>query len=267
MILDTIAASARKRVDALKDTVPFDAVKARALSLPKGDFVFERALSGPELALICEVKKASPSKGVIAPDFPYLDIARSYGQGGAAAISVLTEPEYFLGGDAILADIRKAVRVPLLRKDFTVDLYQIYEAKILGADAVLLICALLDDAFLREALAVCDALGLSALAEAHDEREVDAALRAGTRIVGVNNRDLRTFEVDLQTCVRLRDRVPDGVLYVAESGIRTAKDIALLRQARADAALIGETLMRAPSIVAAMDELRGDLGCGSRFAD
>ncbi|MCL2030578.1 MAG: indole-3-glycerol phosphate synthase TrpC [Oscillospiraceae bacterium] len=257
MILDTIAAAARKRVAARKAAIPLETVQERALALPRGNLAFENALAAPDLSLICEVKKASPSKGVISEDFPYLRIARAYERGGAAAVSVLTEPEFFQGSDVYLQEIRGAVRLPLLRKDFTVDPYQIYEAKILGADAVLLICALLDEAFLREALALCGELGLSALVEAHDEAEILTALRAGARIIGVNNRDLRTFEVDIQTCVRLRGLVPDGVLYVAESGLRTAEDMELLRQARADAALIGETLMTAENIERAMAGLKG----------
>lgn len=261
MILDDIAASTRKRVDDRKAAVPLDSIKAAAQSIPKGDFPFETALSAPGLSLICEVKKASPSKGVIAEDFAYREIAAAYERGGAAAVSVLTEPEYFLGSDEYLREIRKTVRLPLLRKDFTVDFYQIYETKTLGADAVLLICALLDNDFLREALVLCDTLGLSALVEAHDEREVDTAIKAGARVIGVNNRDLRTFEVDVQTCIRLRDYLPEDVLYVAESGIRTAADIMRLRESGVHAALIGETLMRAPDIPAALEALQGS-PCG-----
>lgn len=257
MILDTIAAATRKRVEARKAVLPLEAERERALALPKGAFGFEAALREPGLSFICEVKKASPSKGLIAPVFPYLETALAYERGGASAISVLTEPDYFLGDDRYLTDIRAATPLPLLRKDFTVDLYQIYEAKTLGADAVLLICALLDEAFLRDALALCADLGLSALVEAHTAGEVDAALRAGASIVGVNNRDLKTFEVDLNTCITLRERVPEGVVFVAESGIRDETDIARLREAAVDAVLVGETLMRSPDPASALARLRG----------
>ncbi len=256
MILDTIAASTRRRVEAAKSSVSIEVIKQRALSLSKGQFAFENALSVPGLSFICEVKKASPSKGLIAPDFPYLDIAMDYEAAGASAISVLTEPEYFQGADMYLSDIRAACRLPLLRKDFTVDAYQIYEAKTIGADAVLLICALLDTQTMRDYLLICEELGLSALVEAHTAREVESALQAGARIVGVNNRNLKTFEVKLETCEKLRPLVPDNVLFVAESGIKTSDDIRRLSEARVDAVLIGETLMRSADRKAALIQLR-----------
>lgn len=256
MILDTIAASTRNRVEAAKAVISSDAMKQRAHDLPKGSFAFEQALRAPGLSFICEVKKASPSKGLIAPDFAYIDIARDYEAAGASAISVLTEPDYFLGQDSYLTDIKAVCALPLLRKDFTVDDYQIYEAKTIGADAVLLICALLDTQTLRQYIKICDELSLSALVEAHTAQEVFSALEAGARIVGVNNRNLQTFEVNIETCEKLRPLVPPSVLFVAESGIQTNADISRLKRAGIDAVLIGETLMRSGDRQAALRELR-----------
>ncbi len=259
MILDALAESARKRVAEAAKWRSLEEIRRQALSLPPkaAPFAFERVLRGKRLSFICEVKKASPSKGVIAPDFPYLAIAQEYERAGASAISVLTEPEYFKGRDSYLTEIRQAVSLPLLRKDFTVHEYQLYEARLMGADAVLLIAALLDTDTLRRYIGICNRLGLSALVEAHDAQEVHSALAAGARVVGVNNRDLRTFEVDLNTCLRLRDRVPVSIPFVAESGIRTPEDIEQLRGAGVNAVLIGETLMRSPDKKAALDTLRG----------
>lgn len=208
-------------------------------------------------AFICEVQKASPSKGLIAPEFPYLDIAKAYEAAGAACISVLTEPKWFLGRDEYLAEIAETVSIPCIRKDFVVDEYMIYQAKVLGASAVLLICALLDQAVLKHYLTLCDQLGLSALVEAHDERELLRALSAGARIIGVNNRNLRDFTVDLGNAERLRRLAPEEVLFVAESGIQTAEDVAMLRQARVNGVLIGETLMRAADKKITLAQLRG----------
>ena len=259
MILDALAESARKRVAEAAKWRSLEEIRRQALSLPPkaAPFAFERVLRGKRLSFICEVQKASPSKGVIAPDFPYLAIAQEYERAGASAISVLTEPEYFKGRDSYLTEIRQAVSLPLLRKDFTVHEYQLYEARLMGADAVLLIAALLDTDTLRRYIGICNRLGLSALVEAHDAQEVHSALAAGARVVGVNNRDLRTFEVDLNTCLRLRDRVPVSIPFVAESGIRTPEDIEQLRGAGVNAVLIGETLMRSPDKKAALDTLRG----------
>ncbi len=256
-ILDQLADYARQRVEEAKRQTPLAEIKQQALALPKGDFRFEKALAKPGLSFICECKKASPSKGLIAADFPYLQIAKEYEAAGADAISVLTEPKWFLGSDRYLKEIASAVSTPCLRKDFTVDDYMIYEAKLLGASAVLLLCAILDDAQLREYLALCDGLGLSALVEAHDEAEVDRALSAGARILGVNNRDLKNFTVDTENSRRLRARIPEDVLFVSESGVRTAEDVARLAAIGADAVLIGETLMRAPDKTAKLRELKG----------
>jgi indole-3-glycerol phosphate synthase len=243
MILNKIAEKTRERVEGLKKTRPFTEIKTLAESLPKDNaFAFEKAISVPGLSFICEIKKASPSKGVIAEDFPYINIAQEYEKAGAAAISVLTEPDFFMGSDLYLTEISKAVNLPLLRKDFTIDPYQIYEAKTIGASAVLLICALLDAKTLTEYIKIADSIGLSAIVETHDENEVKSALEAKARIIGVNNRDLRTFEVNIETSVKLRKLIPSNILFVAESGIKTREDI--LRLSGANAVLIGETLMR-----------------------
>lgn len=261
-ILERIAENTRVRVKQAKSRVLTEEMKRRALSLraaepEEAEFPFERALSGPDIGFICECKKASPSKGLIAPEFPYLEIAREYEAAGAACISVLTEPKWFLGENRFLEEIAEAVKIPCIRKDFTVDEYMIYEAKTLGASAVLLICALLDTETLRRYRELCDELGLSALVEAHDEREIDSALRAGARIIGVNNRNLKDFTVDVRNSERLRRLVPEEVLFVAESGIRTAADIQVLREAHVNGVLIGETLMRAADKKGMLDALRG----------
>ena len=255
-ILDQLAEHARQRVEAAKQTVPLAEAKRQALALPKGDFRFEKALAKPGLAFICECKKASPSKGLIAPDFPYLQIAKEYEAAGADAISVLTEPKWFLGRDAYLKEITSAVSTPCLRKDFTVDPYQIYEARLMGADCVLLICALLETQTLKEYLKLCEALGLAALVETHDETEVRSALAAGATILGVNNRNLKDFSVDFQNAKRLRDLIPPNVLYVAESGVTGPQDVAELKAVGADAVLIGEALMRAPNKRSMLEQLR-----------
>ncbi len=256
-ILDRLAEYARERVMQAKAERPLSAVCQDALAQPKGDFSFELALSGSELAFICECKKASPSKGLIAPDFPYLEIAADYEAAGAEAISVLTEPKWFLGKDEYLRRIAEMVSVPCLRKDFTVDEYMLYEAKLLGASAVLLICTILDTVQLRDYIEICDGLGLSALVEAHNEAEVEAALCSGARIVGVNNRNLKDFSVDSDNSRRLRKLVPDDVLFVSESGVHNAEDVLTAREIGADAVLVGEALMRSENRRAKLAELRG----------
>lgn len=258
MILEEIAARTVQRVAEEKAAVPLSEMKKRAEALDANTgFPFRKALSGDEISFICEVKRASPSKGLIAPDFAYLDIARDYERAGASAISCLTEPFWFKGRDEYLAEISNAVTIPVLRKDFTVDEYMIYEAKTLGASAVLLICSILSKEQLSEYLGIAHSLGLSALVEAHDEDEVRTALSVGAGIIGVNNRDLRTFTVDINNSARLRKLVPPEVLFVSESGIKTAADIEALRSNGTNAVLIGETLMRSPDKKAALDELRG----------
>lgn len=256
MILDEIAAYAKKRVDAAKEKISFHDIKKEAESLEKGDFCFEKALKSKEMSFICEVKKASPSKGIISEDFPYLSIAKEYEAAGADCISCLTEPKWFLGSDKIFSEIRKTVTLPMLRKDFTVDEYQLYESRLIGADAVLLICALLDKKTISQYIEICDMLGLSALVEAHDEAEIASAVSAGARIIGVNNRNLKDFSVDFKNSSRLRDKIPPSVLFVAESGISSAEDVKALEAIGADAVLIGEALMRAVDKEAMLHEFR-----------
>lgn len=209
-----------------------------------------------DLSFICECKKASPSKGLIEPDFRYLEIAREYEAAGADCISVLTEPKWFLGSDEYLKEIAKTVSIPCIRKDFTVDEYQIYQAKTLGADAVLLICSILSEVQLGEYIKICDSLGISALVEIHNEKEAGMAVRAGARIIGVNNRNLKDFTVDTANSRKLRDLIPDDIIFVSESGVKSTDDIRAIREIGADAVLIGETLMRADDKKAKLDELR-----------
>lgn len=256
-ILDQLAEYARARTEQVKIKIPLEEIKRQALSLPQGSFAFENGLKKAGVSFICECKKASPSKGLIAAEFPYLQIAKEYEAAGADGISVLTEPKWFLGRDEYLKEIASAVSVPCLRKDFTVDEYMIYEAKVLGASAVLLICSILSKEQIKSYISICDELGLSALVEAHDEYEVQNALYAGARIIGVNNRNLKDFSVDTDNSRRLRERIPCDVLFVSESGVSTAEDVAKLREIGADAVLIGETLMRALDKKARLDELRG----------
>ncbi len=256
-ILDELAAHARQRVAAARQIVPSEALRRRARALPRGDFAFEKALAKPGLSFICEVKRASPSKGLIAPEFPYLDVARAYEAAGADCISVLTEPKWFLGSDEYLKEIAATVSIPCLRKDFTVDEYMIYEAKCLGASAVLLICSILSQEEIAGFIELADTLGITSLVEAHDENEVRMALAAGARVIGVNNRNLRDFTVDTDNSRRLRDLVPDDVLFVSESGVKNAQDVECVRALGADAVLVGETLMRADDKKAKLAELKG----------
>ena len=285
MILDEIAAKTKERVAEQKKKVPLEAIKRQAFDIvaretdngssPYSKFPFRDNLAADGISFICEVKKASPSKGLIAPDFPYVEIAKEYEVAGASAISVLTEPFYFQGSNQFLIDIKKEVNIPLLRKDFTVDEYMIYEAKVIGASAVLLICAILDDEQLASYLQLAHELGMSALVEAHDEEEVRRAIACGAGIIGVNNRDLRTFTVDIMNSVRLRKLIPDMVpaagtgaaadtlapqkmVYVSESGIKTKEDIDRLKANGTDAVLIGETFMRSPDKKKLFAELRGE---------
>lgn len=245
MILDEIAACAAGRVELAKKEICLEEMRAAAARLPRGDFRFEGALKTPGMSFICEVKKASPSKGVISKDFPYREIAREYEQAGADCVSCLTEPKWFLGSDEIFRRIRSDISLPMLRKDFTVDEYQLYEAKRMGADAVLLICALLDTARVARYLGICDELGISALVEVHDEMEILSAVSAGARLIGVNNRNLKNFTVDLSNAARLRDKIPASAVFVAESGVSSPADIASLKAIGVDAVLIGEALMKA----------------------
>lgn len=273
-ILDEIAEKTRDRIEAEKRMLPLKELKERVRAQaeekvplqgeasdlsPQGLFQkrFERALAREGMSFICEVKKASPSKGIIAEDFPYVEIAREYEEAGAAAISVLTEPYYFRGSDAYLREIRRAVAIPILRKDFTVDEYMLYQAKEMGADAVLLICAILSPMQLSEYLGIAEELGLSALVETHDDQEAQMALTAQARIIGVNNRNLKDFTVDVTNSLRLRERIPGDRLFVSESGIRTRGDMAKLEEAGVNAVLVGETFMRSGDKKTALAELAG----------
>lgn len=276
MILDRIAEATTKRVakakerqilELLKDKLYFGASLKNFNKRPA--FSFEEALRRGRkedataleaghcnLHFICEVKKASPSKGVISDDFPYMDIARDYMEAGASAISVLTEPEFFLGNDRYLNEISRAVNIPVLRKDFILDEYQIYESKLIGADAVLLISSLIEANRLKKFIEICDELGLSALVEAHTAAEIVKAVEAGARIIGVNNRNLQTFEVDIENSIRLRELVPRDIIYVAESGIRTREDIRRLQSAGINAVLMGEAFMRSENKKGLLEALR-----------
>lgn len=258
-ILDQLADYARERVSEAKKIVPPEKIRRQAQAMPIGNFAFENTLKKPGISFICECKKASPSKGLIAPAFPYLQIAKDYEAAGADCISVLTEPKWFLGSNEYLKEIADTVSIPCLRKDFTVDEYMIYEAKLLGASAVLLICSILSEEQIKAYIRVCDELGLSALTEAHDEREVQMALNAGARIIGVNNRNLKNFSVDTDNSARLRQLIPRDVLFVSESGVKSAEDVAKLREIGADAVLMGEALMTAPDKRSRIKELRGVL--------
>ena len=258
MILDTIVEATKIRVAQEKQVESPEAVKATALALPSDTgFPFEAALRQQDFNFICEVKKASPSKGIIAEHFPYLDIAKEYEVAGAAAISVLTEPDFFKGDKKYLQEIASTVKIPVLRKDFIIDEYQIYQAKVWGASAILLICACLDVPTLTKFRELADSLGLSSLVEAHDEQEVQMAIDCGARIIGVNNRNLKDFTVDVQNSVRLRNIVQDDVIFVSESGLETPEDIQVLRDNNIGVALMGETFMRSPNKVEKLAYLYG----------
>lgn len=258
MILDTIMEAVLLRIEQDKERVPFDKMRDLVLELNNDTgFPFEMALKNQDISFICEVKKASPSKGIIDEEFPYTTIAKEYEAAGASCISVLTEPAFFKGCDSYLTEIRQVVSLPLIRKDFIVDPYQIYQSKVIGADCILLICAILDESKLKEYLELCNQLGLSVLVEAHDEEEVLKAIACNARIIGVNNRDLKTFHVDINNSVSLRKLVPLDTLFIAESGIQSALDIEVLRNANVNGVLIGETLMRAKDKALMLKELRG----------
>lgn len=262
-ILEKIAEKRKIDITMRKDKISFWKVKEQAEKIARSEyekngkfkFPFKKALQREGINVICEVKRASPSKGLIAKDFPYMEIAKEYERAGAAAISVLTEPEYFLGKEEYLKEIAENITIPIIRKDFTIDAYQIYESKLLGASAVLLICALLDEKQLKEFLEIAHSIGLSALVEAHDEEEVRKALKAGAEIIGVNNRDLKTFTVDINNSIRLRKLVPGNIAFVSESGIKNAEDIAVLRKNKTNAVLVGETLMRSANKEQLLKEL------------
>lgn len=255
-ILDQLADYARIRVAEGQKTISLGAMRELAAQSAGQGAAFREALAAPGMRFICEVKKASPSKGVISPDFPYLEIARSYEQADADCISCLTEPKWFMGSDTVFTDIRQEVKLPMLRKDFTVDAYQIYQAKVMGANAVLLICAILDTATIARYLRLCEDLGLEALVEAHTPEEIASAVSAGASVIGVNNRNLKDFSVDFSNAARLRDLIPPEALYVAESGVTGPADAAALRTIGADAALVGEALMRSENKGALLRAMR-----------
>lgn len=258
MILDKIIEATKIRVAQEKQVESPESVKSAALALPSDTgFPFEAALRQQDFNFICEVKKASPSKGIIAEHFPYLEIAKEYEVAGAAAISVLTEPDFFKGDKKYLQEIASTVKIPVLRKDFIIDEYQIYQAKVWGASAILLICACLDVPTLTKFRKLADSLGLSSLVEAHDEAEVQMAIDCGARIIGVNNRNLKDFTVDVQNSVRLRKLVQDDVIFVSESGLETPEDIQVLRDNNIGVALMGETFMRSPNKVEKLAYLYG----------
>jgi len=260
MILDEIVHKTNIRISKLKQNKSINDIKSESeLMSVNTNFPFEKALKSNDISFICEVKKASPSKGLISQDFQYLTIAKEYENAGASAISVLTEPDFFLGNNKYLSEISNIVNIPVLRKDFIIDSYQIYESKCIGASAILLICSLLDTNTIKQYISIADSLGLSALVEAHNETEVESAIKAGARIIGINNRNLKTFKVDINNSIRLRSMVPDNILFVSESGIRTPKDIETLRNIKADAVLIGETLMCSKDKKKQLEILRGNI--------
>lgn len=258
-ILDELANYAKERTLIAKQKLSVQNLRTLALKQAKGNFEFEKAIANKGLSFICECKKASPSKGVIASDYPYLQIAKDYEAAGADCISVLTEPKWFLGSDEHLQTIASNVAIPCIRKDFVVDEYMLYEAKMLKASAALLICAILSDEQLKDYIQICDELGLSALVEAHDASEINRALKANARLIGVNNRNLKNFSVDTSNSLNLRSLVPKDILFVSESGISSAEDISTLSKIGVDAVLIGETLMKAVDKKAKLAELKGAL--------
>ncbi|MGL5259128.1 MAG: indole-3-glycerol phosphate synthase TrpC [Lachnospiraceae bacterium] len=258
MILDQIVKSTIERIEKKKKIIPLEELK-KEVDLLKitMDFPFEKALRSDGMSFICEIKKASPSKGIIAEDFPYIEIAKEYEKAGATAISCLTEPFYFKGSDTFLEEIRKEVSIPILRKDFVIDPYMIYEAKLMGANAILLICSILDEFTLRKYVFLAKSLGLSVLVETHTKEEVEKALYCGANIIGVNNRDLKTFHVDLNKSIELREFVSEEYIFISESGIHTKEDIALLHKYRVDGVLIGESLMKSENKKDLLREWKG----------
>ncbi|MHB1376334.1 MAG: indole-3-glycerol phosphate synthase TrpC [Candidatus Humimicrobiaceae bacterium] len=256
MILDEIVDATIIRIEKARKNLSLNEMMALAKN-SEPPFAFENALKQEDISFICEVKKASPSKGIITNDFPYIKIAKEYEKAGAAAISVLTEPDFFMGSINYLKEIKQNITIPILQKDFIIDEYQIYEASMAGADAILLICTILSITKVKKFIKIADSLGLSCLVEAHDEQEVKKAVEAGARVIGVNNRNLKTFEVDINNSIHLRRLVPENIIFVSESGIQTRDDINALRVIGTDAVLIGETFMRSKNIKAELDILRG----------
>lgn len=258
MILNKIALYTKKRYEKIIKKLPYEEIKKKALSLSKKNFEFEKALKDEKLSFICEVKKASPSKGIISENFDYLGAAKEYEKIGASAISCLTEPKWFLGDDKYIKEIKSAVSIPVLRKDFTICDYQIYESRIIGADAILLIVAILSENQITEYIKIADSLGISCVVEAHDEDEIKIAINAHARIIGVNNRNLKDFSVDVNNSTKYRSLVPKDIIFISESGIKTRSDIKVLESNKTNAVLIGETLMRAENKGIMIKELKGE---------
>jgi len=256
MILDEIVDATIIRIEKAKKNISLNEMIMLA-EKSEPPFAFENALKQKDISFICEVKKASPSKGIIANDFPYIKIAKEYEKAGAAAISVLTEPDFFMGSVDYLKDIKQNTTIPVLQKDFIIDEYQIYEASIIGANAILLICAILSIDKVKKFIKIADSLGLSCLVEAHNDQEVKKAIEADARVIGVNNRNLKTFEVNINNSINLRGLVPKSIIFVSESGIKTTNDINALREIGTNAVLIGETFMRSNHIKEELDILRG----------
>lgn len=256
-ILEKIIEKTKDRVARQRNMIGYEQLKSVAYQLPKDNFSFEIVLKKRDISFICETKKASPSKGIISEDYPYIEIAKQYREAGADAISVLTEPDFFMGSIGHAIDIIQNVNVPVLRKDFIIDDMMIYESKIAKVSAVLLICSILTDKQLRDYIKICDDLGVSCLVEAHDEQEVRRAMYAGARVIGVNNRDLKTFAVDITNSLKCRRLVPPNISFVSESGITSNEQIEQLRKANVNGVLIGETMMNAPDKKAALDALKG----------
>ncbi|KZX14811.1 indole-3-glycerol phosphate synthase [Methanobrevibacter cuticularis] len=263
MILDKIVKTTKDRIEEKKKKLPIEKLIAEIEAKNRNmdeisdkPFPFENALKSDDISLICEIKRASPSKGIISDDFNYLEIAKEYEKGGASAISILTEPYFFKGHDKYISEISSHVTIPILRKDFVIDHYMIYEAKLLGASAILLICSILSKDQLNEYIKISHNLGLSALVEAHTHEEIKIAISAGARIIGVNNRNLKNFEVNIDTSINLRKHVPKNILFVSESGIKTQEDIKILRDNKVNGALIGESLMKSKDKVEAISKLK-----------
>ncbi len=258
-ILEQITEKTELRVKKLKSLVNINEYKDKALQRKNKAFCFEEKLKENKMSFICEIKKASPSKGIIAEQFPYIDIAKEYEQAGADALSVLTEPDFFMGNTKYLEEISNIIKIPILRKDFILDEIQIYETKLIGANALLLICSILDEETLRDYITIADSLGLSCLVEAHDEQEIQKAIRAKARIIGVNNRDLKTFNIDIKNSINLRNFVPNNIIFVSESGIKYGSQVEELQKHNVNAVLIGETLMRTSNKKEELERLKGGI--------
>ena len=257
IMLDKIVAKTEERLKEAKENKSLEELKKEVSELETNkEFPFKEALRDPQIAIIAEVKRASPSKGLIAEDFDYIKIAKEYESAGASAISVLTEPYFFQGSNDYLKEIAQTVSIPILRKDFVIDEYMIWEAKLLGASAVLLIVSILDIVQLKKYLDLAHDLGLSAIVETHDGNEIRTAMNVGAEIIGVNNRNLADFTVDIENSINLRRCVSDNLIFISESGIKTKDDVTRLKENNVDAVLIGETLMKSDDKKSLISELK-----------